>query len=209
MLSAPAIAAFTQVQQQFFPTSSRPELFIEIRMPEGTSIGVTEAAAKKAEALIKGDPDLEYYTTYIGEGSPRFFLALNPVLPNESFALIVMMTKDAEARERLKARLEGLVAQNVIPEARLRIDRLNFGPPVGFPVQFRVIGPDGDSVRSRRRQGADRHARQPEHARRAVRLERAEEVDPARGRSGPRAVAGAHAAGHRADARRRCSPATR
>ena len=117
-------------------------------MPEGTSIGVTEAAAKKAEALIKDDPDLEYYTTYIGEGSPRFFLALNPVLPNESFALIVMMTKDAEARERLKARLEGLVAQNVIPEARLRIDRLNFGPPVGFPVQFRVIGPDVDSVRA-------------------------------------------------------------
>jgi multidrug efflux pump subunit AcrB len=142
-----SIAAFTQVQQQFFPTSSRPELFIEIRMPEGTSIGVTEAAAKKAEALIKGDPDLEYYTTYVGEGSPRFFLALNPVLPNESFALIVMMTKGADARERLKARLEGLVAENVIPEARLRIDRLNFGPPVGFPVQFRVLGSDSDSVR--------------------------------------------------------------
>jgi multidrug efflux pump subunit AcrB len=142
-----AIAAFTQVQQQFFPTSSRPELFIEIRMPEGTSINVTEAAAKKAEALIKGDPDLDYYTTYIGEGSPRFFLALNPVLPNENFALIVMMTKGAEARERLKDRLEKLVADNVIPEARLRIDRLNFGPPIGFPVQFRVMGPDGDSVR--------------------------------------------------------------
>jgi multidrug efflux pump subunit AcrB len=142
------VAAFAQVQQQFFPISSRPELFIEIRMPEGTSIGVTEAAAKKAEALIKDDPDLEYYTTYIGAGSPRFFLALNPVLPNESFALIVMMTKGAEARERLKARLEGLVAQNVIPEARLRIDRLNFGPPVGFPVQFRVIGSDVESVRA-------------------------------------------------------------
>src|SRR6185295_971096 len=77
---------------------------------------------------IKGDADLEYYTTYIGEGSPRFFLALNPVLPNESFALIVMMAKDAVARER--------------------IDRLNFGPPVGFPVQFRVLGPDGNSVRA-------------------------------------------------------------
>src|SRR3984893_17454250 len=142
------VAAFAQVQQQFFPISSRPELFIEIRMPEGTSIGVTEAAAKKAEALIKDDPDLEYYTTYIGAGSPRFFLALNPVLPNESFALIVMMTKGAEARERLKARLDGLVARNVIPEARLRIDRLNFGPPIGFPVQFRVIGPGSDSVRT-------------------------------------------------------------
>jgi len=145
---AAAIGAFTQVQQQFFPTSSRPELFIEIRMPEGTSIGVTEAAARKAEALIKGDPDLEYYTTYIGEGSPRFFLALNPVLPNENFALIVMMTKGAEARERLKARLEARIAENVIPEARLRVDRLNFGPPVGFPVQFRVTGPDGASVRA-------------------------------------------------------------
>ena len=142
-----AIAAFTQVQQQFFPTSSRPELFIEIRLPEGTSINVTEAAAKKAEALIKGDPDLDYFTTYVGEGSPRFFLALNPVLPNENFALIVMMTKGAEARERLKDRLEKLVAENVIPEARLRIDRLNFGPPVGFPVQFRVLGPDSTSVR--------------------------------------------------------------
>lgn len=142
-----AIAAFTQVQQQFFPTSSRPELFIEIRLPEGTSINVTEAAAKKAEALIKGDPDLDYFTTYVGEGSPRFFLALNPVLPNENFALIVMMTKGAEARERLKDRLDKLVAENVIPEARLRIDRLNFGPPVGFPVQFRVLGPDSTSVR--------------------------------------------------------------
>jgi multidrug efflux pump len=142
-----AIAAFTQVQQQFFPTSSRPELFIEIRLPEGTSINVTEAAAKKAEALIKGDPDLDYYTTYVGEGSPRFFLALNPVLPNENFALIVMMTKGPEARERLKDRLEKLVAENVIPEARLRIDRLNFGPPVGFPVQFRVLGPDSTGVR--------------------------------------------------------------
>src|SRR5205807_6422341 len=103
------VAAFAQVKQQFFPISSRPELCIEIRMPEGTSIGVTEAAAKKAEALIKDDPDLEYYTTYIGAGSPRFFLALNPVLPNESFALIVMMIKGGEARELLKARLVRLV----------------------------------------------------------------------------------------------------
>ena len=100
------------------------------------------------EKVARGRNQRFAYTTYIGAGSPRFFLALNPVLPNESFALIVMMTKGAEARERLKARLEGLVAQNVIPEARLRIDRLNFGPPVGFPVQFRVIGPDVESVRA-------------------------------------------------------------
>ena len=196
-----AIAAFTQVQQQFFPTSSRPELFIEIRMPEGTSIGVTEAAAKKAEALIKGDADLEYYTTYIGEGSPRFFLALNPVLPNESFALIVMMTKDAEARERL----EGAARR------ACRSERYPRGAPAHRPAELRAARRFPGAVprarpgrRQRARRGgesAGRHARQPQHARRAVRLERAEEVHPARGRSGPRAVAGADAAGHRTDAR--------
>ena len=135
------------VQQQFFPTSSRPELFIEVRMPEGSSIGATEAAAKKAEALLLNDPDVQHFTTYVGEGSPRFFLALNPVLPNESFALTVVMTKGAEARERLKAKLEKAVADGAVTEARVRIDRLNFGPPVGFPVQFRVVGSDPLKVR--------------------------------------------------------------
>jgi len=135
------------VQQQFFPTSSRPELFIEVRMPEGSSIGATEAAAKKAEALLLNDPDVQHFTTYVGEGSPRFFLALNPVLPNESFALTVIMTKGAEARERLKAKLEKAIADGAVTEARVRIDRLNFGPPVGFPVQFRVVGSDPLKVR--------------------------------------------------------------
>jgi multidrug efflux pump subunit AcrB len=135
------------VQQQFFPTSSRPELFIEVRMPEGTSIEATAAAARKAEQLLKDDADVAHYTTYVGQGSPRFFLALNPVLPNPSFALTVIMTKDSEARERLKAKLEAAVADGAVPEARVRIDRLNFGPPVGFPVQFRVVGPDAEKVR--------------------------------------------------------------
>ena len=135
------------VQQQFFPTSSRPELFIEVRMPEGASIGATAAASRKAEALLAGDADVAYHTTYVGQGSPRFFLALNPVLPNPSFALTVIMTKGPEARERLKAKLEAAVATGAVPEARVRIDRLNFGPPVGFPVQFRVVGPDPLKVR--------------------------------------------------------------
>ncbi|MGQ0456087.1 MAG: efflux RND transporter permease subunit [Hyphomicrobium sp.] len=135
------------VQQQFFPTSSRPELFIEVRMPEGSSIGATEVAARKAEALLDGDKDTKYFTTYVGQGSPRFFLALNPVLPNESFALTVIMTQDAEARERLKAKLERAIAAGAVPEARVRIDRLNFGPPVDFPVQFRVMGTDPIKVR--------------------------------------------------------------
>ena len=142
-----AVAGFGLVQQQFFPTSTRSELFFEMRLPEGTAIGVTDAAAKKAEHLLAGDPDIVTYTTYVGQGSPRFWLGLNPVLPNPNFAQIVIVTKDLEARERVKARLERALADGALPEARARVDRFVFGPPVGFPVQFRVIGPDPMKVR--------------------------------------------------------------
>jgi multidrug efflux pump len=80
-----AIGGFGFVQQQFFPTSTRTELFLEMRLPEGTAIGVTDATAKKAERLLAGDPDIATYTTYVGQGSPRFWLGLNPVLPNFEF----------------------------------------------------------------------------------------------------------------------------
>ena len=142
-----AIASFGLVQQQFFPTSTRSELFFEMRLPEGTAIGVTDAAARKAERLLTGDPDIVTYTTYVGQGSPRFWLGLNPILPNANFAQIVIVTKDLEARERVKARLDQAVADGTLPEARARVDRFVFGPPVGFPVQFRVIGPNPMKVR--------------------------------------------------------------
>src|SRR5271169_2205527 len=142
-----AIAGFGLVQQQFFPTSTRTELFLEMRLPEGTAIGATDATAKKAEALIGADPDISSFTTYVGQGSPRFWLGLNPVLPNPNFAQIVIVTKDLEARERVKARLERALADGAMPEARARVDRFTFGPPVGFPVQFRVVGPDPMKVR--------------------------------------------------------------
>jgi multidrug efflux pump len=142
-----AIAGFGLVQQQFFPTSTRTELFFELRLPEGTAIGVTDAAAKKAEQMLAGDPDIVTYTSYVGQGSPRFWLGLNPVLPNPSFAQIVIVTKDLAARERVKARLERALADGAIPQARTRVDRFTFGPPVGFPVQFRVVGPDPLRVR--------------------------------------------------------------
>jgi multidrug efflux pump len=142
-----AIAGFGFVQQQFFPTSTRTELFFELRLPEGTAIGVTDAAAKKAEQLLAGDPDIVTYTSYVGQGSPRFWLGLNPVLPNPNFAQIVVVTKDLEARERVKARLEHALADGAVPQARTRVDRFTFGPPVGFPVQFRVVGPDPLKVR--------------------------------------------------------------
>jgi multidrug efflux pump len=143
-----AIAAFGLVQQQFFPTSTRTELFFEMRLPEGTAIGVTNAAAKKAESLLTGDPDIVTYTSYVGQGAPRFWLGLNPELPNTNFAQIVIVTKDLPARERVKARLEKALADGVLPEARTRVDRFVFGPPVGYPVQFRVIGSDPLKVRA-------------------------------------------------------------
>src|SRR4249920_2559581 len=142
-----SILAFGHVQQQFFPLSERPELFLQLRLPEGTAFNVTEKSAKKAEALLKGDRDIATYTSYVGQGSPRFWLGLNPQLPNEAFAEIVIVAKNVAARERIKARLEKAVSGGALTEARVRVDRFNFGPPVGFPVQFRVIGPDPATVR--------------------------------------------------------------
>jgi multidrug efflux pump len=142
-----AIAGFPLVQQQFFPTSTRTELFLEMRLPEGSAIEATDATAKQAEALLAGDPDILTATTYVGQGSPRFWLGLNPVLPNPNFAQIVIVTKDLDARERVKARLDQMIAAGALPAARARVDRFVFGPPVGFPVQFRVVGPDPLTLR--------------------------------------------------------------
>jgi multidrug efflux pump subunit AcrB len=136
-----------RVQQQFFPTSARAELFIETRMPEGSSIDATTEAALAAAAIVAGDPDVKYVSTYVGAGSPRFFFALNPALPNPSFALTVIMAQDAEARDRLRDKIETAVQNGAVPQARVRVDQIVFGPPVGFPVQFRVTGPDPATVR--------------------------------------------------------------
>jgi len=142
-----SIIGFGHVQQQFFPLSERPELFLQLRLPEGTAFNVTEKAVKQAEGLLKDDQDIQTYTSYVGQGSPRFWLGLNPQLPNEAFAEIVILAKNVEARERVKAKIEQAAADGALNEARVRVDRFNFGPPVGFPVQFRVIGPDANKVR--------------------------------------------------------------
>ncbi|MGY3484205.1 multidrug efflux pump [Bradyrhizobium sp. USDA 4011] len=142
-----SIVGFGHVQQQFFPLSERPELFLQLRLPEGTAFNVTEKAVKQAEGLLKDDQDIQTYTAYVGQGSPRFWLGLNPQLPNEAFAEIVILAKNVEARERVKAKIEQAAADGALNQARVRVDRFNFGPPVGFPVQFRVIGPDANKVR--------------------------------------------------------------
>ncbi len=142
-----AVLGMVVVQKQFFPYAERLELFFQLRLPEGSSIGATLAAAKEAEALIKDDPDAAFYTTYVGQGPPRFWLGLNPQLPNESYSEIVIVSKDVPARERLKKKLENAIANGAVPQARARVDRFSYGPPVGFAVQFRVIGDDPQKLR--------------------------------------------------------------
>ena len=190
-----SIVAFGHVQQQFFPLSERPELFLQLRLPEGTAFNVTEKAVHEAEALLKDDKDLSTYTSYVGQGSPRFWLGLNPQLPNEAFAEIVIVAKNVEARERIKAKIENAVADGVLPQARVRVDRFNFGPPVGFPVQFRVIGPDTRKVREIAYQVRDVMRQNRQCQGRAARLERAIALRQARGRPGSRPRHGPDPAG--------------
>src|SRR5438034_1748438 len=130
------------VKQQFFPTSDRPEVLVEVQMPEGSSIEATADAVAKVEAWLKQQPEAKIVTSYIGQGAPRFFFAMSPELPDPSFAKIVILTSDAEAREALKLRLRQEIAEGLAPEARLRATQLVFGPYSPFPVAFRVTGPD-------------------------------------------------------------------
>ncbi len=136
------------VKQQFFPSSSRPELLIDVKLRQGASHQATEAAVAKIESVLAKDPDSRWFTSYIGSGPPRFFLAFNPALPNDATATIVLTAADGgEARERARARIAAFAASESVPEARIRVSRLELGPPVGFPVQFRVVGPDLAKVR--------------------------------------------------------------
>ncbi|MDO9707962.1 efflux RND transporter permease subunit [Paracraurococcus lichenis] len=144
---AAGFAGMAATRKQFFPTSARLELLVDINLRQGAGVPATRAAAEKVEAALQGDPDARSFTTYLGAGAPRFFLALNPDLPNESFAKLVIQTTDLEARERLLAKLRAMAQNGSVPEARMRVSRLEFGPPVGFPVQFRVHGPDPDTLR--------------------------------------------------------------
>ncbi|MBT9247693.1 efflux RND transporter permease subunit (plasmid) [Gemmobacter fulvus] len=135
-------AGMGSVKQQFFPTSDRPEVLVEVRMPEGTSIGATTVAVEKLERWLGDQPEAEIVTSYIGQGAPRFFFAMSPELPDPAFAKIVVLTKDAHTREALKHRLREAVAEGLAPEAFVRVTQLVFGPYTAFPVEFRIIGPD-------------------------------------------------------------------
>ncbi|WP_019580157.1 efflux RND transporter permease subunit [Pseudomonas mandelii] len=141
-----ALACIKLVPQQFFPNSSRPELVIDLRVKEGSSFAATTEQVKHMEEILAKDEDVRFYTAYTGAGAPRFYLSLNPELPNPGFAQLVVMTKDLDARERVRARLMTSADQQ-FPQAWVRVTRLELGPPVGYPVQFRVVGPDTQMVR--------------------------------------------------------------
>ncbi|HUP06428.1 MAG TPA: efflux RND transporter permease subunit, partial [Caldimonas sp.] len=146
-----AIFCSRLVPQQFFPNSDRPELVVELRLKEGASFAATTEQVKKMESVLAKDGDVKFYTAYTGAGQPRFYLALDPELPNPGYAVFVVMTKGIEARERVRMRLMA-AANDVFPSVWVRVTRLELGPPVGFPIQFRVVGPDTLKVREIARQ---------------------------------------------------------
>lgn len=142
-----AILGMSLVKKQFFPTSDRPEVLVEVQMPYGTSIEQTSSTTAKIEAWLQKQDEAKIVTAYIGQGAPRFYLAMAPELPDPSFAKVVVLTDSQEARETLKFRIREAVAEGLAPEARVRVTQLVFGPYSPFPVAYRVMGPDSSKLR--------------------------------------------------------------
>jgi multidrug efflux pump len=141
-----SIASFSLIPKQFFPTSNRPEILVDLWLPEGSSFEEVEREAKRLEQQLSKDPDLAYVATIIGEGVPRFYLPLDQQLRNQNFAQLLLMSRSIEARERVLVEVREILARD-FPNIRFKADRLFNGPPVGWPVQVRVTGPDRNEVR--------------------------------------------------------------
>jgi len=135
------------VPQQFFPASDRPELLVDLQLPENASIYATRDVAARLDKLLERDQDVDHWSTYVGQGAVRFYLPLNVQLPNDFFAQAVVVTKGLEQRERVKARLEQALATD-FPNVVGRVYPLELGPPVGWPLQYRVSGTEPDQVRA-------------------------------------------------------------
>nr|WP_298248751.1 efflux RND transporter permease subunit [uncultured Halomonas sp.] len=147
LLVAAAAGLAGPVEKQFFPSSDRPEVLISVYHPQGTAIGATDATTRRLEALIGGAEGVESLSAYVGAGAPRFFISANPEQPNPAFAKLIAVTEGVEARERLIDRLNGHIADGDFPEARVRVQKLLYGPPVDWPVSIRVLGDDADRLR--------------------------------------------------------------
>jgi multidrug efflux pump len=141
-----SLAGFTLVPRQFFPSSDRPELVVDLRLPEGASIDAALAQVKRFEAAIRDRAEISNYVSFVGSGAPRFYLPLDQQLTQPNFAQFVITAKDVKRREQLARYLDTLLARD-FSAVRSRISRLESGPPVGYPVQFRVNGDDIATVR--------------------------------------------------------------
>lgn len=141
-----SVLSFRFVQQQFFPNSTRPEIIVDLWLPEGASHEATQAVAKRLEDKLAADERIENYVAYLGGGSPRFVLVLDQQMPNTNLAQFVILSKSVEDREALIVDLRKMFDVD-FPGVRARASRLPNGPPVGYPVQFRVMGPDTDKLR--------------------------------------------------------------
>jgi multidrug efflux pump subunit AcrB len=141
-----SIFALSIIPRQFFPSSDRPELLVDLRLPQNASIFASETVARRFDAMLKEDKDVARWSTYVGRGAIRFYLPLDVQLPNDFFTQGVIVAKDVAARERLQVKLKKMLAEE-FPSIVARISPLELGPPVGWPVQYRVSGPDIAQVR--------------------------------------------------------------
>ncbi|MFE1601051.1 efflux RND transporter permease subunit [Methylobacterium sp. ID0610] len=146
-LFALAVVGMGKLEQQFFPNSERAELIVEVTLPIGSAFAATEATVRKVEAAVREQPEARAITSYVGQGMPRFVLSFDPELPDPAFAQIVVQTDGSAARDVLRVKLRRLVDEGRFPEARVRVLQIVFGPPIRFPVAFRVVGPDIDVIR--------------------------------------------------------------
>lgn len=146
VLFALSVGAFRYVDNNFFPASNRHELMVDLWLPQGASFAATLAEAKKMEAVLNSDPDIQYFVGYVGGGSPRFYLPLAQELTHTNLAQFMVMTTGPEARERVQARIEKALARD-FTGLRGRVQPLFNGPPVSYPIGFRVIGRSHDEVR--------------------------------------------------------------
>ncbi|SFP44963.1 efflux RND transporter permease subunit [Variovorax sp. 770b2] len=147
LVFALGIFGMGKVQQQFFPDSSRPEIMVDIWFPEGTSFAANEEVARRVEQRVMKEEGVKTVSTWIGSGVPRFYLPLDQVFPQTNVSQLIVLAKDLKVRERLRLRLPALLAEE-FPEVRGRVKLLPNGPPVPYPVQFRVIGTEPAQLRA-------------------------------------------------------------
>jgi multidrug efflux pump subunit AcrB len=146
LLFALSVVGMRFVQNQFFPSSDRPEILVDLNLPQNASIDETRKAVDKLEATLKGDPDIVRWSTYVGQGAIRFYLPLDQQLQNPYYAQLVIVAKDFETRAALSDRLRERLRKDFVGIGSF-VQALEMGPPVGRPIQYRVSGPDIDQVR--------------------------------------------------------------